>query len=144
MLIGIAGVTFGVPSALRMGFFTNQDNVWGVGLMLSGLFFALAVLKYGASRFRERFVNSPGSDLRIGRWWDFAMVAVVVQAVVLLVWWLSQTLLEEGWRASLNPFSEWSLGTFILQWGVLLLLLLAFNRWLARQAENVDLEAEGA
>jgi NSS family neurotransmitter:Na+ symporter len=131
-LIGAAAVVFGVPSALHMGFFNNQDNVWGVGLMLSGLFFGVAILRIGVERFRKRYVNSEGSDITIGRWWDVALVVVVLEALILLVWWLSQTLLTEGWRASLDPFREWSLGTFLLQWGVLLILLVALNRWLGR------------
>lgn len=130
-IIGTAALVMGVPSALRMGFFDNQDNVWGVGLMLSGLFFGLAILKHGVDRFRVRYVNSEGSDFTIGRWWNVAMVLVVVEAVVLLVWWLSQTLSSEGLRASLDPFATWSLGTFILQWGIVLALLLIFNRRLA-------------
>jgi len=131
-VIGAAAVVFGVPSALEMGFFNNQDNVWGVGLMLSGLFFGVAILKFGVDRFRTQYVNSEGSDVTIGRWWNVAIVLVVVEALVLLVWWLSQTLLTEGWRASLDPFREWSLGTFLLQWGAALVLLLVLNRWLAR------------
>ncbi len=131
-VIGAAAVVFGIPSALRMGFFDNQDNVWGVGLMLSGLLFGAAILRYGVDRFRREYVNSEGSDITIGRWWNAAIVLVVVEALVLLVWWLSQTLLREGWRASLDPFRSWSLGTFLLQWGAALALLLALNRWLGR------------
>ena len=144
MVIGGAAVVLGVPSALRMGFFNNQDNVWGVGLMLSGLFFGLAILKYGVDRFRTRYVNSEGSDFTIGRWWNVAIVLVVVEALVLLAWWLSQTLLTEGWRASLDPFVEWSLGTFLLQWGAVIVLLLLLNRRLARGQVPVSVaEDEG-
>ncbi|NIW37843.1 MAG: sodium-dependent transporter, partial [Gemmatimonadetes bacterium] len=46
-VVGLAGLGFGIPSALNMNIFANQDWVWGVGLMLSGFFFAFAVLKYG-------------------------------------------------------------------------------------------------
>jgi len=130
-IVGTVALVMGVPSALRMGFFDNQDNVWGVGLMLSGLFFGVAILKYGVDRFRVRYVNSEGSDFTIGRWWNVAMVLVVVESVVLLVWWLSQTLSSEGLRASLDPFATWSLGTFVLQWGIVLALLWIFNRRLA-------------
>ena len=35
-LVGAAGLLFGIPSALNIEFFRNQDWVWGVGLMLSG------------------------------------------------------------------------------------------------------------
>jgi NSS family neurotransmitter:Na+ symporter len=132
--LGAVAVIFGVPSALEMSFFNNQDNVWGVGLMLSGLFFGVAVLKYGVERFRTRYVNSAGSDFTIGRWWDVAIVVVVFEALVLLVWWLSQTISQEGLGASLAPFREWSLGTFLLQWGVAIGLLVLFNRRLVSDA----------
>ncbi|MGH7566610.1 MAG: sodium-dependent transporter, partial [Gemmatimonadota bacterium] len=136
--VAAAGFVMGVPSALSMGFFENQDNVWGVGLLVSGLFFGLAVLRYGVDRFRLRFVNSAGSDVAIGRWWNAAVWLVVLEALVLLVWWLSQTLSEQGWAASLDPFVPWSLGTILLQFAVVLVLCLAFNRRLARLAGPVE------
>src|SRR5690606_22512880 len=76
-LVGAAGLLFGIPSALKIGFFQNQDWVWGVGLMMSGFFFAFAVLRYGVSRWRETFINQD-ADLRIGAWWDWAIRLVVV------------------------------------------------------------------
>ena len=142
--ITVAALVAGLPSALSMPFFENQDNVWGVGLMLSGLFFGIAILKYGVDRFRKLYVNSEGSDITIGRWWNAAMVLVVLEALVLLGWWLSQTISTEGWAASLDPFRRWSLGTFLLQWGVLFVLLLAFNRRIARGQVPVSVAQEKA
>jgi NSS family neurotransmitter:Na+ symporter len=132
--VAAAGFAMGIPSALSMPFFENQDNVWGVGLLVSGLFFGLAVLRYGVDRFRRKFINSAGSDVVIGRWWNAAIWLVTVEAVVLLVWWLSQTLSEQGLSASLDPFASWSLGTVLLQFAVVLGLCLAFNRRLGRLA----------
>jgi NSS family neurotransmitter:Na+ symporter len=140
--VAAAGFVMGIPSALWMGFFENQDNVWGVGLLLSGLFFAIAVLRYGVDRFRQRFVNSAGSDVAIGRWWNAAVWLVTVEAVVLLAWWFSQTLSEQGWAASLDPFVSWSLGTVVLQFAVVLGLCIAFNRRLGRLADPVAVVRE--
>ena len=132
--VAVAGFLLGIPSALSLAVFENQDNVWGVGLLLSGLFFGVAVLRYGVDEFRERFVNSAGSDVRIGRVWNVAIWVVTVEALVLLVWWLSQTISEQGLAASLDPFTRWSLGTILLQFAVVLVLCIAFNRRLARLA----------
>jgi NSS family neurotransmitter:Na+ symporter len=143
-MLTLAAIVAGLPSALSMSFFVNQDNVWGVGLMLSGLFFGIAILKYGVDRFRKLYVNSEGSDITIGRWWNAAMILVVLEALVLLGWWLSQTISTEGWAASLDPFLPWSLGTFLLQWGILFVLLLAFNRRIARGQVPVSLAQEKA
>lgn len=131
-MVAALALVFGIPSALSTSVLDNQDAVWGVGLMLSGLFFGVAVLRYGVDRFRREHVNSAGSDFTIGRWWNAAMVLVVVEALVLLVWWFSQTLSAEGLAASLDPIRSWSLGTLVLQWAILLAVCLGFNRWLGR------------
>jgi NSS family neurotransmitter:Na+ symporter len=128
ILVGLGGMVFGLPSALSPAFFSNQDAVWGIGLMLSGLFFAFAVLKYGARRFQLTFMDTGDSDIRLGRWWRYLIVFVFLEAVVLLLWWLSQTLSSDGWLQSLNPWSEWSLGTVLLQWGIVLALFAWWNR----------------
>lgn len=133
-LVVVAGVAlvFGLPSALSTTILDNQDTVWGIGLMLSGLFFGFAVLRYGVDRFRREHVNSAGSDFTIGRWWSVAMGLVVLEALVLLVWWFSQSLSAEGLAASVNPLRSFSLGTLVLQWAVLLSICLGLNRWLGR------------
>ena len=64
-MVGAAGLLFGIPSALNMDVFANQDWVWGVGLMLSGFFFAFAVLKFGVTKWRETFINTGHSDIHI-------------------------------------------------------------------------------
>jgi neurotransmitter:Na+ symporter, NSS family len=124
MLIAVAGFLLGVPSALSRDVFANQDWVWGVGLMMSGLFFAIAVLRYGVTRFRETLVNGPDSDIRVGAWWDWAIRLVVVQAVVLIGWWLYQVRGEPFFAAE-------GIGLLLIQWGVALALFIAVNGWLS-------------
>ena len=134
--VGSAGFLFGVPSAMRLGIFQNQDWVWGVGLMLSGFFFAFAVVKYGVTKWREKFVNTGNSDVRIGRWWDWAIRFVLVQAVVLMVWFLIQA--GGGDFASMETwtlFSPYNVGSVLIQFAVVILVLIAVNRWIvARMA----------
>jgi len=141
--VGVVGFLFGVPSAISLDVLHNQDWVWGVGLMVSGLFFAGAVITHGVRRFREEQLNHQYSDIRIGRWWDVAITTLVpLQAVVLLGWWLYQARGwdPEGWLA---PFAVENVGTILLQWGVVLVALLALNRWLAARAKDGG-PAEGA
>jgi neurotransmitter:Na+ symporter, NSS family len=122
-LVGIFGFALGVPSALNQDVFLNQDFVWGVALMISGLFFAIAVLKFGVTRFRETLINRD-ADMRIGAWWDWAIRFVVVQAVVLVVWWF--------WQVRTEPlFGTFGVGNVLVQWGIALAVFLALNRWLA-------------
>ena len=142
-LVGVAGFLFGVPSALSLGFFQNQDWVWGVGLMVSGFFFAFAVMKYGVDRFRITLINQAGSDIVIGRWWNWAMRLVMVEAVVLTIWWLWQAVQGGDLRATLTLFSSFNVGTVLIQWGVVLVVLLALNRFLASRMSGPAGSSEG-
>lgn len=136
MWIGGVALLFGMPSALSMKVFDNQDWVWGVGLLLSGLFFALAALRFGVEKLRAEVVNGPGCDLRIGRWWTLVVAVLVpVEAVTLMVWWLWQARSWDpaGW---LDPFQPTGAGTVLVQWAVALFALGLANRWLARLPEE--------
>lgn len=133
-VVGVAGLVFGAASALNMDVFFNQDWVWGVGLMLSGFFFAFAVLRYGVTRWREQFINHADSDVHIGVWWDWAMRLVVVQAVVLMGWWLWSARGADA-RATWTLFSSYNVGTVLIQWAVVLVVLLAANGWMVRRLE---------
>ena len=136
MVVGSAGFLLGIPSALRIGIFQNQDWVWGVGLMLSGFFFAFAVLKYGVTKWREKFINTPDSDVRIGSWWDWAMRFVMIEAVVLMVWWLWQSAGGNfGAAETWTLFSPYNVGSVLIQFAVVILVLLAANRWLVAKVE---------
>jgi NSS family neurotransmitter:Na+ symporter len=139
--VGIVGFLAGIPSALALGFFANQDTVWSIGLRLSGFFFAFAVMKFGVRRFREELINHPGSDLKIGRWWEWAIVLCSVEAVVLMVWWFVQAW-GGDWRAAFNPISAFSLGTVLLQWGLVLIVIWLINPWLARRTGVTDEPAD--
>jgi neurotransmitter:Na+ symporter, NSS family len=128
-LVGVLGFILGVPAALSLAVLHNQDWVWGVGLMLSGLFFAVAVIRHGARRFREEQLNHEGSDIRVGRWWDVVITVLVpLQALVLIGWWLWQM-----WGpGALDPFGVETVGTVLFQWTAILVVLLIANRFLAR------------
>ena len=143
-LLGVltAGLVLGAPSALSLSVFQNQDWVWGVGLMLSGLFFSIAAARFGLERLRREVVNGPGNDLRIGRWWVVLVgVVVPVEAVTLMVWWLYEA---RGWDVEgwLDPFQPATVGTVLLQWTVALVLLLLANRWLARHSGTAPSTSE--
>ncbi len=128
---------------MDLGLTRGRAWVWGVGLMLSGFFFAFAVLRYGVTKWRETFINQSGSDVRIGAWWDWAMRLVVVEAVVLMVWflWSARAMDEAGvtdWGATLTLLSPYNIGSVLIQSGIVLVLLIALNRWLARSADGEE------
>jgi NSS family neurotransmitter:Na+ symporter len=136
LLVGAAGFVFGLPSARSLAFLHNQDWVWGVGLMLSGLFFALAARSFGLEKLRTEELNGEGCDLPVPRVWSFVVgVVVPIEAVTLMVWWLweSRGWDPEGW---LHPFRPETTGTVLLQFAVALAALVLYNRWRQRRQEG--------
>ena len=129
--VGFGGFLLGLPSVIWMSVFRNQDWVWGVGLMLAGLFFAIAVICSGVSRFREEQLNHANSNIKIGRWWDFVIAVMIpLQAVVLMVWWLYDAAQEGDWW---HPFAEYNAGTVLWQFAVAIVALIVLNRWIVRR-----------
>jgi len=130
-LVYVGTLVLGLPSALSVDFFLNQDWTWGIALMVSGAFIAIAVTRYGAERFRSQQINSEGSDIHVGHWYNYLVqYAIPLQVVVLITWWFYQVIQADprGWW---NPFLPESVGTCILQWGVVILVFLFFNKIIA-------------
>ncbi|MQA90761.1 MAG: sodium-dependent transporter [Gemmatimonas sp.] len=140
--VGGIGFLMGIPSALSMAVFDNQDFVWGVGLMLSGFFFAFAVARFGVERFRQRFVNTQTADIRIGAGLNLVLYLVMAQAVILMGWWLYQAIDFADLGATFTPLSPFSVGTLLVQWGIALAVLISLNGWLARRTPEVSLEGD--
>jgi NSS family neurotransmitter:Na+ symporter len=144
VFVGVGGVIFGLPSARSLDFLHNQDWVWGVGLMLSGLFFAFGAQRYGLERLRRDVVNADGCDLHVGKWWSFLIrVVVPLEAVILMIWWLKES---RGWDPSgwLNPFGVETVGTVLMQWAIAIIALVAVNRWLAVRSAGPPGEVEAS
>jgi NSS family neurotransmitter:Na+ symporter len=130
----IVGFTLGVPSAINLEFFANQDFVWGVALMISGAFIAFAVIRHGATRFRTENIDNQPHDWNAGPLWDTTIRFVIpTLAVVLLGWWLYQAASVYAPDRWFDPFDPFSVMTCLTQWGVVLTLLIVLNRKVARR-----------
>jgi NSS family neurotransmitter:Na+ symporter len=132
-LVGTGCFALGLPSALSIAFFNNQDHVWGLGLMVSGAFFIFLVLKIGPKKFREEIITRAEHKIRLGRGFDFLVKFFLpVQLIAMLVWWFWASYKgdPESW---LDVFSTASVGTVMVQWGVALIVFLLFNRIISRK-----------
>ena len=131
-VVTAATVLVGLPSAVNLAIFENQDFVWGLALMISGLFVAYAAITYGVDRFAADFINLPGSLLRVGPLFGwFLRFAVPSLFVAMFGWWMYQVVTiydPDGWW---NPIRSFSIGTCVVQWTVAMVLLKVFNRRLA-------------
>jgi neurotransmitter:Na+ symporter, NSS family len=131
-VVGVTVVAFiaGVPSALSLDVFANQDNVWGIGLLLSGLLAAIAMMRYGLERARAEL--DADSDFRVGAWWTVLIRLFPVMCLILFGWFIYGSLTdpEQTWW---NPFETYSVATMVIQWAVLLVVMLLLNNVLARK-----------
>jgi NSS family neurotransmitter:Na+ symporter len=136
ILIAAAAFLLGLPSAFDIRVFKNQDWVWGLGLMLSGLFFTIAALKFGIDRFRKEKIN-PFSKVKLNKGFNFIVKYVIpIEFVIMLGWWFYQSI---GWGkggafsiANLAIFEQFSVGTTLFQWGIILLVFILFNKKIVR------------
>lgn len=128
IVVGTAYV-LGIPSAMSLDILANQDFVWGLGLIISGIFIALHALKYGLDKFKTRDLLS-ANDWKLGKWWNYLLRNFIpVGGVILLLWWMYLSATQfapENWYNPLNPFSVM---TCVLQWGVVTSLFVFYNRW---------------
>ncbi|MDZ7739768.1 MAG: sodium-dependent transporter [Bacteroidales bacterium] len=128
-IIVIAVFLFGIPSARNLNFLSNQDFVWGIALMISGALIAFLIIRQGTEKIRLE-INESETTRRIGTWWTYVISYFIpVGAIVLLFWWLSQSFIPGEWY---NPFSTFSFMSCIFQWSLVLIVLLIFNKRIAR------------
>jgi NSS family neurotransmitter:Na+ symporter len=131
VFIASAAFLLGLPSAFDIRIFKNQDWVWGLGLMLSGLFFVFAAVRYNVKRFREEKIN-PFSSVTLNRGFDFVVKYLIpVEFALMLGWWFYQSI---GWSKEqvFNIFARESLGTTLFQWAVVLFVFILFNKKIVR------------
>lgn len=132
-LVGAIGFLLGVPSAVSMGFFNNQDWTWGLGLMVSGLFFTLAVIKFGPKNFRQKVLFTPENKKHVRKWFDIVIIVFLpLQFLAMILWWFLNSYLSDP-HHWLNIFSSYSVGTVLFQWVIAISTFIAFNKIITKK-----------
>lgn len=135
-----AGFIAGIPSAYSLAFLDNQDWVWGVALLISGLFIAIAMMRYGVEKVRNEEINHPWADIYIGKWWSHCIRLFPVMFALVFGWWVWQAIgwYPDNWWA---PFEVFSVGTMVFQWAIVLVVMFLANNWLADKIGKGKLDA---
>ncbi|MDE0471278.1 MAG: sodium-dependent transporter [Ekhidna sp.] len=131
----ICFITFGFPSAWSLEFFANQDWVWGVGLIVAGLFIMTAVAMNGPGRFKEQTIDV-GSDVMLSTgFFRLAVYANILVGLFLIYWWLSQDFslnwLDEN--GTWDLFGTYSNASTITQWVIVLVVGIILNTFLYKK-----------
>jgi NSS family neurotransmitter:Na+ symporter len=138
MIITLLTAIIGTPSAISLDFFNNQDWVWGLGLLLSGLFFTISVIKIGVPDFIDHWLM-PASGRRFYKiiFRILFYVIIPLEFTVMFGWWLWQS---SQWNPGTwwNPLTIFGIGTCLVQWGLVIGLGIYFGpRW-ADKLRNVE------
>lgn len=134
VLVCGVGYSLGVPSALSLDYFCNQDFVWSVALMVSGAFIAFLCIRYGATRFRRDVINLEVRDVTLGGWWDLVIRFVIpLESLILFCWWMYRSAADFARESWYDPLSTYSVATCVCQWGVVVGMLIFCNRFMARK-----------
>lgn len=133
---------FGLPSALYIEFLNNQDWVWGLGLILSGSFYIIAgiIMAYknkikgiinSFNEIRKNVINIAPGDLRLPYLFNYIWIILLpVEFIAMIIWWLGQDIVNDP-AGLFDIFSEYSIGTVLFQWLILLIILKLFNNKMA-------------
>jgi len=138
-LVLIIFVIFGFPSAWSLDFFTNQDWVWGLGLILSGLFIAFGVAIYGVKEFKSELIDTD-SDMRISNLlFRLGIWLILPLGIFLIIWWMSQGYSTNPWfdaQGKWNLMDAYSNASIVTQWGLVLLIAVLLNTFIYKKFVN--------
>ncbi len=120
----------GIPSVMNLGFLSNQDFVWGIGLIISGIFIAISITVSGISTFRKSITDE--SSIYFSGWWqNIILYFVPVAGVMLLFWWMSLAATRFAPGEWYNPFNPFSVMTCLVQWFVVIGIFILLNKKIA-------------
>jgi NSS family neurotransmitter:Na+ symporter len=134
--IGILAVIAGIPSALSLNFFNNQDWVWGIGLLLSGFFFVFFTLKTGINTFVKKYLRYEQFSLLKKNWFiKYLLFITIIEFLSMFLWWFFQSInwYPQHWW---NPFDQLTIGTCLFQWIIVISIGYIFRTKLSRIRNN--------
>jgi len=133
LIVSLFIYLLGLPSARNLTILSNQDYVWGIGLIISGTFIAYAIIKNKASSISTELHTIP-NDWKTGRWWSITIRFIVpVASITLLFWWMFQSATVFAPQEWYNPFNPFSVMTCLVQWFLVLGIFILFNRYISRR-----------
>jgi len=128
LVIAFVTALLGAPSAVSLDFFNNQDWAWGLGLLLSGFFFTVVVLKIGIRPFVDQWLAPQKFHSFYYTAFKILFYFIIpLEFTAMLGWWLIQSI-QWSPKTWWNPFETYSLATAVGQWIVVLLAGFLLNK----------------
>ncbi len=130
VIVALLSFVLGIPSAVNLDILSNQDFVWGVALMLSGVLFSIVLARFGLEKIRNDENQVPNGDWSLNKIWAIIMKYFIPLAgTVLVLWFLIDSAKVNDW---FQPFRAYSLMTCLVQWSLALGIFILLNKKLNR------------
>tara|TARA_B100001113_G_scaffold166063_1_gene135867 strand:- start:478 stop:927 length:450 start_codon:yes stop_codon:yes gene_type:complete len=121
--IVVSSFILGIPSAMSLEILGNQDFVWSVGLIISGILMSVAAVKYGINRMIDEVSLESMGDWSFPSWWPFVVKFVApLVGFTLVTWWMIE--------------SPSFFMTCVIQWGTVLAVFYLMNNYLSNKLPN--------
>lgn len=132
---GIVTCIIGVPATWNMDIMSREDWVSGTLLIFGALFVCYAVKKFGAKKFREKFLDRY-DEFHLGRWFDLTITIIApLLSIFVLGAWVYQSISADP-ASALDPFGISSVGTLLLQGALIVIVTVLFNDKVAARVKN--------
>jgi NSS family neurotransmitter:Na+ symporter len=130
---------FGSFSALDNRVFENQDMIWGVGLLMVGLCYSIAALKYGVNKLWEEDI-APCSDIKVKWMWDCIRLFPLLFAFVWGWWVIDAASWYPGEWYKFWPITKYvyTPGSMVVEWGLVILGCILLNNTMAKRLVHVN------
>lgn len=135
IIVIIGFIAIGFPSAWSLDFFSNQDWVWGVGLIITGLFILIAVAFNKPGAFKKETIDTGSDMLFPTSVFKVAVFANILIGFFLIYWWLSQDYSAQWFtkEGSWDLFGTYSNASTTTQWGIVMLTGIFLNKYLYKK-----------
>jgi len=115
----------------------NQDFVWGIALMLAGIFVAFAAIKYGLSRIIIEVTSDSENDWAFPIWWTPVINYVVpIIGITIFSWWMWLSATVYAPNDWYDPTNYYSVATCLVQWGIVIIIFYLLNNWINKRLES--------
>lgn len=125
----------GAFSAADNRIFENQDFTWGVGLLMVGLCYSFAAMKYGVDKLWEEDIK-PCSDIQVKWMWS----AIKLFPILFIGVWGCWVYQAASWYEPGEWYKFWPItkyvytpGVMVVEWAILFIVLMLLNNAMSKR-----------
>lgn len=127
LIVAIFSYLIGIPSAVSLKILGNQDFVWGVGLLLSGVLFSILLMRHGLKKSADEENEIENNDWKVNQIWQYIIrFFVPLGGTFLVLWFLADSVKGAAkWYDISEPYG---LMTCLAQWGLVIAVLMIYQK----------------